>query len=363
MAKRYPLSRASREYDRVTNLYPWLPKLIAPYPEMQTGDKSCLEMSWSILEACSAKTGIPIQMALAAAFGDGRWVMPDDLPWLARWQACRQVYRIDEQVAAELAAQDLDGDLPTEALRRMPYPILYIDCRVPVSYPTSTRWAYGFFAYIDRDPRGELDLAVVYLMDDGTRSRLSLMIEDGTTLESCLQHVEDVDREVAELSEGAIVQMGEISEDPIIKRPDFGPDERARLCHCATVTLNMLLFVLSAENGAEVIYTPPKISRGQKVGKRTNTETVRMLGAKIGAAIGAARRVGYPSSHGTGERTMAPHVRRAHWQSFWTGKRKGREDGKFGDELVVKWIPPIPVNQGAGEVTETVHMNSPEGGK
>lgn len=202
MAKRYPLSRASKEYEHLADLYPWLPKLIAPYPEMQTGDKSCLEMSRGIPEVCSSKTGIPIQMALAAAFGDGRWVMPDDLPWLARWQACRQVYRIDERVAAELATQDLDGDLPTDALRRMPYPILYIDCRVPVSYQTSTRWAHGFFAYIDRDARGELDLAIVYIMEDGTRSRLSLIIEDGTTLESCLQHIEDIDREMAEISEG-----------------------------------------------------------------------------------------------------------------------------------------------------------------
>lgn len=127
--------------------------------------------------------------------------------------------------------------------------------------------------------------------------------------------------------------------------------------------LNLLLFVLSAENGAEIVYTPPKTPRGQKVGRRTNTETVRMLGAKIGSAIGAARRVRYAPHHGTGERTVAPHVRRVHWQSFWTGKRKGRKDGKFGDELVVKWIPPIPVNQGAGEVTETVHLNSTEAGE
>lgn len=220
MAKRYPLSRASKEYEHLADLYPWLPKLIAPYPEMQTGDKSCLEMSRGIPEVCSAKTGIPIQMALAAAFGDGRWVMPDDLPWLARWRACRQVYRIEERVAAELETQDLDGDLPTDALRRMPYPILYIDCRVPVSYQTSTRWAHGFFAYIDRDARGELDLAIVYIMEDGTRSRLPLIIEDGTTLESCLQHIEDIDREMAEISEGAIVQT-----------PDCDPGAKARLRH------------------------------------------------------------------------------------------------------------------------------------
>lgn len=219
-------------------------------------------------------------------------------------------------------------------------------------WQTTKRWADGFFAYLDRDLMGELDMTFVYLMDDGTRSRMSLVIEDGATLETCLAHIADVDDVLDELTGGAMANN---------KITD--PEELACLRYCATASLNLLLFVLSAENGAEIVYTPPKTPRGQKVGKRTNTETVRMLGAKIGSAIGAARRVRYAPHQGTGERTVAPHVRRAHWQSFWTGKRKGREDGKFGDELVVKWIPPIPVNQGAGEVTETVHLNSTEAGE
>lgn len=246
----------------------------------------------------------------------------------------------------------LDGDLPVELIHRMPYPIIYVDAHVPVSCQTTKRWADGFFAYLDRDLMGELDMTFVYLMDDGTRSRMSLVIEDGATLETCLAHIADVDDVLDELTGGAM-SRNRLSD----------PEELACLRYCATASLNLLLFVLSAENGAEIVYTPPKTPRGQKAGRRTNTETVRMLGAKIGSAIGAARRVRYAPHQGTGERTVAPHVRRAHWQSFWTGKRKGREDGKFGDELVVKWIPPIPVNQGAGEVTETVHLNSTEAGE
>ena len=350
MAKRYPLSRASKEYSYLVDLYPQLPKLVAPYPQMNSGDGNCLEMALDMLDSCSAKTGMPIDLTDTASSNDGRWVMSDDLPWIARWHACRQVYRIDGTVAQALTEQELDGDLPVDVLYRMPYPIIYVDSRVPVSCQTTTRWADGFFAYLDRDFLGELDMTFVYLMEDGTRARMSLVVEEGATLESCLAHIEEVDDKLTEL-------MGK----EMVKNTLSDPDELACLRYCATVSLNLLLFVLSAENGAETIYTPPKVSKGQKVGKRTNTETVRMLGAKIGSAIGAARRVGYPSHRGTGERTVAPHVRRAHWQSFWVGRRKGREDGKFGDELVVKWIPPIPVNQGAGEVTETVHMNSPEG--
>ena len=344
MAKRYPLSRASREYERLLGLYPWLERLVAPYPGMNSGDDSCMDMSWNVLEACSAKTGIPIETALNAAFGEGDWVLPDDLPWIARWRACRHVYRIDETVAGELAGQGLDGELPCEALRRMPYPIIYVDSRVPVSYPSGIRAAHGFFAYIDRDFTGEIDLALIYIMEDGSRSRLSLIVEDGTTLASCIDHVKKIDMAMAEMSGGSIVRA-----------PDEDEEAWERFRRCVTATLNLMLFVLSTENGAEIIYAPPRESKGQKVGKRTNLETVRLLGAKIGRSIGEARRSGYSSCRGAGDRTVAPHVRRAHWQSFWTGKRKGRDDGKFGDELIVKWIPPIPINEDAGEVVETIH--------
>lgn len=352
MAKRYPLSRASKEYSRLVDLYPQLPKLVAPYPQMNSGDRNCLEMAVDMLDACSAKTGMPIDLTDTASSNDGRWVMSDDLPWIARWRACRQVYRIDRTVAETLAEQELDGTLPVEVLYRMPYPIIYVDSRVPVSCQTAKRWADGFFAYLDRDLLGELDMTFVYLMDDGTRARMSLVVEDGATLESCLAHIEEVDDRLTEL-------MGK----EMVRNTLSDPEELACLRYCATVSLNLLLFVLSAENGAETVYTPPRVSKGQKVGRRTNTETVRMLGAKIGSAIGAARCASRGSSHLVGDRTVAPHVRRAHWQSFWVGRRKGREDGKFGDGVVVKWIPPIPVNQEAGEVTETVHLNRPERGE
>ena len=113
------------------------------------------------------------------------------------------VHRIDETVAGELAGQGFDGELPCEALRRMPYPIIYVDSRVPVSYPSGIRAAHGFFAYIDRDFTGEIDLALIYIMEDGSRSRLSLIVEDGTTLASCLDHVKKpFDMAMAEMSGG-----------------------------------------------------------------------------------------------------------------------------------------------------------------
>lgn len=127
--------------------------------------------------------------------------------------------------------------------------------------------------------------------------------------------------------------------------------------------MNLLLFTLSAENDPQVIYTPSRHIAKQKAGAKTNLETVILLGAKIGHAIGEAKRCERDSgavsnSDSKLPRSRAPHVRIAHWHHYWVGKRKDRSDGQFGDELVLKWIPPIPVNIGNGEVIEMVHQQA-----
>lgn len=43
-----------------------------------------------------------------------------------------------------------------------------------------------------------------------------------------------------------------------------------------------------------------------------------------------------------------PHVRRAHWHHFGTDPRDGER------KLVVKWLPPIPVNYDPGDDLPTV---------
>ena len=46
-----------------------------------------------------------------------------------------------------------------------------------------------------------------------------------------------------------------------------------------------------------------------------------------------------------------PHIRRAHWHSFWVGKR----DQPDARSVTLKWLPPIPVNvQGVEDLTTTV---------
>lgn len=80
----------------------------------------------------------------------------------------------------------------------------------------------------------------------------------------------------------------------------------------------------------------------------------------MGYAIGEARKV-YLNANAFSEGTShskAPHVRRGHWHSFWTGKRKDRNDDRPGDKLVVHWIPPTYINADGTEImVETVHKS------
>ncbi len=255
--------------------------------------------------------------------------MAFDLAWVCKWVGCRQVYRIDPVTAEELCAQPMPGELPCEALRRLPYPIIYVDHRIACVSGGAIVGFDGFLAQVVDNGAGQsLILALIGTSD--RRLRVEVSLDEGRTLQDAVNALE--------LSSGSSgVKMGSI-----------------RLYEQAVAAmLNLLLFIISSDD-VEVAYAPPSGKRGQKVGKRSCPDHVKVAGARIGRAIGEARRA-YPANHAhsTG-RTVAPHMRRAHWQHFWVGPRKSREDGKHGDELVVRWIPPIAVNGGEDEV-ETVH--------
>lgn len=76
------------------------------------------------------------------------------------------------------------------------------------------------------------------------------------------------------------------------------------------------------------------------------------VGYRIGAQIRAFE-ASTPSAgpDGSGS-SVRPHVRKAHWHSFWTGPRDQPEKRKKR----VRWLPPIPVNvEGSESLVPTVH--------
>lgn len=98
---------------------------------------------------------------------------------------------------------------------------------------------------------------------------------------------------------------------------------------------------------------PPK-ARAVKGAKTAKASKIRRVGFREGASIEALyrrREQALAAGLGTG-RSMAPHMRSAHWHTYMTGP--GRT------VPVVKWLPPIPINFSADDgETVTLHPVKP----
>ena len=83
------------------------------------------------------------------------------------------------------------------------------------------------------------------------------------------------------------------------------------------------------------------------------------VGIRIGAALRKAMKADVENEAAANEMSRSaprPHMRRAHWHSFWTGKRGGSER-----KLVLRWLPPIAININGEELPTVVTPVKDEG--
>lgn len=350
MSKRYPLSRASKAFEAIRKAEPEFAAKAVREGAIDLDSGLLAAYAAKCLRQMYARTGETDQRLCMAqlnmlAARDGSIVTVDDLVWASRWQSCRQVFRINETVAVELPKTELDDEIPCEVFKRLPYQIIYVDrsFKAPISSGETIDIA-GFIAYTIRWNDGSTRIGIVMIRPEGGRIYTSIPTGEKTTIKSL------VDADVGlEHGNGNPLSMAAQLQDS-----KTGYDEAV---DAMSTIVSSLLYIISAEDDARTVYAPPKATRGSKPGKKTNLETVTEVGARIGRAIGETRRsISYriPTANSTG-RTVAPHIRAAHWQHYWIGQRKGRTDGRYGEELIVKWVPPVPVNEDFGEVTETIH--------
>lgn len=347
MSKRIPLSKAIRQFETFTKSYPSIYAALKTYPDLTTSDKVCTQLSSDAFRLWAA--GRTLREMTSYMVSRTYWGA-EDLCFIARWSSCRQVYRIDDEVFRALQTQPLDSKIPVDALLRFPYPIIYIDAALRYETFDGPVATDGCLAYIDHSVSDRDELQFIFLLKDGGRGRVWLPLVPGLTLPEAVQMIEDLDR--SQNAKKGLHADPNLEKNLKAQHDDF--------VDCLAEAINVVLYVLSAENDPEVVYAPPMNRvRGQKAVRRTNPETITLLGGKIGRAIGEARRSGKSGDRTVAQtgRKLAPHIRIAHWQHYWVGKRKGRADGRFGDELVLKWIPPTPVNMTEGGVSETVHLS------
>jgi hypothetical protein len=257
---------------------------------------------------------------------------------LAAWRMTQGIYRFDSDMFSALWSTPLDGDLPRELLYYLPEWCVYIEA--PEGYAYHGAPLAGWFAHLEYDA-------------ETRRPELRLVLDlAGQPLAPFTIHLtrptleENLDAVFAEASRQAAEHGIDYAAAPDViaaQRAAIGPVVSVLLYLCSEAAdISDMRGRREAPGNPE----PKKTKRGFRVFPRDG-ETTWLVGYRIGASLRLADRQGAGTGTGT-HASPVPHMRRAHWHSFWTGPRAEPAQRK----LAVRWLPPIPV--GAGEILPTI---------
>lgn len=248
---------------------------------------------------------------------------------LAAWRPTQGVYRIDPTVAAAVRETPLGGEVPAEVLPRLPEWCVWIDDPGVTFIDMPVRGYFAHLEYDSNDGHAELRLA----LDLG-----------GPPLDSlrCVP---------LHLGQGSLEGSVRAALDESFRRGlaaapgDYVP----RLAEAVEPLVNLVL-LLCTETAARGHRPgtwpprPPSAKRATSGWRLYPPDRPRLwpIGEALGAAIrrAEAKAATHPRGPIEGERASPrPHVRRAHWHTYWTGPRQGPQPRR----AVLKWLPPIAV--------------------
>jgi hypothetical protein len=261
---------------------------------------------------------------------------------LAAWRVTQGVYRFDPTVLDALWETPVVGDIPSEVLYHLPEWCVYV--------PTpEQRWhgatLHGFFAHLEHDmndkrtelrfvldlsgPGGdELDVLPIHLGQGGVAGGVATMMRESA------RHTPVS----VQMPDGLVEELTD----------DVSPLVSVVLYLCSQAAE-----IQDGRGGKRVPVRPQSVKT--KKGLRLfppDRPTPWEVGYRLGAGLRrawAAQEVASatPSTHAS----PRPHIRRAHWHSYWVGPRGVAETRS----VVLKWLPPIPVNvHDTEELTPTV---------
>jgi hypothetical protein len=286
--------------------------------------------------------------AWAAALADqagltGRGFPPADLlnvsmamALVAAWLPGRIAVHYDPDIASELVGTPLEGHLPIQLLERLPAWGLYLDC--PHLGPGA-----GVLACLEpaemRGPPG------AQLSDAKGGTELWLAFSDPAAPGSSL------------VLTSVWVGSGSLS-DALTDQDRQGPTPASRLegdqaelerafgrpyRDIVRGVVALLLYLCAGETDLvrRTVATPGRGRQGDGAGDIT----VLRAGFRLGAAPRAASRARNEDTAAGGDsRRLRPHLRAAHFHSYWVGPRSDPEARR----LELRWLPPVAVNVDQG---------------
>lgn len=246
---------------------------------------------------------------------------------LAAWRPTQGIYRFHPDVFGAVWDTPIDGELPIEVLYRLPEWCVYVET------PGKTYLGdplHGFFAHLEYDINHHTSELRLLLDTDRALIPTPLHLVPGG-LEQSVQRF--IDRAAAELlSRGHMPPEG-TADDRVIR------DIADSIAPCVSLVLYLCSAAAELRTAkgpdAPTRPSPTKTKRGPRLFPPQDA-TVWETGFRTGEAL---RKASSQSSSGEGG-TVRPHIRRAHWHTYWLGPRSDPQ--RRTAEL--RWLPPIPVN-------------------
>ncbi len=250
---------------------------------------------------------------------------------LAIWRITKGIYRFDSTVYSAISDTPITGNIPCEILFHLPEWCVYVETPAQ-NYADDN--LHGFFATLNWDEGGEMELHLLLDRDAGLQS---VVLPLGSwTLDDAVRKSEKGTAEWLEYVKPSMKQLG------VHEWEQYALGERATPSALAPL-VSLLVYLCSenAEFGSGTRPTRPQ-PKNTKRGPRifpADKPTTWAIGVRMGAALRREYRNEDSQPQGGSHASPRGHIRRAHWHSYWTGPRTS--DART---LIVRWIPPIPVN-------------------
>lgn len=254
---------------------------------------------------------------------------------LLAWRLTRGVYEFDPDLYHSLITTPLTDNIPSELLYRLPEWCVYIP--VPKELRKSRNDPLGFFARLNYGDQSYLHAP------DPEGHAITLTFVHGNDEESELfVYIDDISLKYKSLRAG-IDHYQPDADAPLTRELDNPEQRRHRVESIArelTPYLNVLLYLCSEKpeitgKGKPGNPKPIKTKKGWREFPASGTRLWN-VGVRIGATLRKENTSTRNEEHdpATGRARPRPHIRRAHWNTYWTGPKTAPQTP------VLRWIPP-----------------------
>lgn len=227
----------------------------------------------------------------------------------------RQVYLFDDRLSEQLSRQNKDDmEVDVRALEQLPCDGFY----VKRTYNGSD----GFFTFYDHDTK---TIIFTDLYQSGKIDTNIVQLADNMSIQAVLNQLLDNNLYVPKIAEELVEHLQFVLYLSAVNADIVPVTKKA---------------IIKRRTTAPKTTPPPQKSELSEVGYR--------IGSKLQKHSTDIRYVYNKSDnkqHGT---PKAPHLRRSHFHSFWTGSGENKK-------LVIKWLSPVFVNGGKDTDVSTVH--------